>query len=563
MLDGGDWLTPRSIPDERQLWFEKPPLKFWIVAGSMRVGLLPHDEFGMRFWDATFGAMAFLYVLAIGYRMSGVICGLTAVLVLFAHEPLVLDHGLRTNNMEAGLLLAYCAGVYHALAWGSAAVPAARWRHALAAALWFTFGFMLKFVAALFLPAIVVATAVFSRRWRRRLLEDWPVWGTATVVSLALIAPWFLYQSRRHGHEFWQTILNQHVLVRFTAFLDPHHVQPWYFYVARLAYEINWSNDILLVCAGILLLVYRATAERSDAAILMLVWFVLPVAAISAGTSKLYHYVYPFLPPVALGAGLVPTAVFVWVRQRQDRFAALLERVWPRERSARLPVAFRKILAGTAIALVAIAIVTAVAGGVGLRLGGVLVFRNSTVSRPLLAATILVVIIGRLRSAPLVPVIALLLIAMPFDGYRNVRFLEWRNAQVQDKPIRALNECLLRLQGAGLSRGVYAHSREELAWRYAYYLRDAGWHEENPDDDRLLDQHLFAGDTRSPVVMTERDFEALRRRLAERAGGQRKSAELERMRRLVFDDERVLLLPDGFSACSGITTGGTHADGSE
>lgn len=553
MIDMGDWLTPRSIPDERNLWFEKPPLKFWIVAGSMRLGLLPHDEFGMRFWDATFGLAAFLYVLAIGYRMSGVICGLTAVLVLFTHQPLVLDHGLRSNNMEAGLLLAYCAGAYHAMAWADAVTIGRRWRHGIAVALWFAFGFMLKFVAALFLPAIIVTTTLISPRWRRRMVEDWRIWGAAAVTALAVIAPWFVYQFLVHGREFWSSIFGMHVFVRFTAYLDPHHLKPWYFYLTRLAYEVRWSNDILLISAGLLLLVYRAAAKRSDSAILLLVWFVLPLAAISAGTSKLYHYVYPFLPPLALGAGLVPMVVFAWVRQRRDAFAALVERVWSRDRSERLPPVLRGVLTAVAFAALAVALITAVTGGIGLRLHGVLLFRNSTVSRPLIAATILLVVLGRLRSAPMVLVGALLLLAMPLDAYRNVRYLERREVEVSGAPMHALSDCLLRLQRTGLPRGVYGHSHDELAWRYAYYLRDAGWREENADDDRLLEQHLFGPGPVAPVAMTRADFETLRPKLAR----------VDRMRRLVFDDDRVLLLPDGFSACSGITTGGTRAAGGE
>ena len=39
--------------------------------------------------------------------MAGPLCGLTALAVLFSYEPLIFQHGLRTNNMEAFLFLAY------------------------------------------------------------------------------------------------------------------------------------------------------------------------------------------------------------------------------------------------------------------------------------------------------------------------------------------------------------------------------------------------------------------------------------------------------------------------
>ena len=55
ILEIGDWLQPKSSPSETAVFLEKPPLKFWIVAAPIRAGLLPHDEFGLRFWDALFG----------------------------------------------------------------------------------------------------------------------------------------------------------------------------------------------------------------------------------------------------------------------------------------------------------------------------------------------------------------------------------------------------------------------------------------------------------------------------------------------------------------------------
>ena len=71
ILANGDWLNPRLSPDVNNVFLEKPPLKFWIVAAPIRLGLLPHDEFGLRFWDALFGSVAFLYVFALGRRLGG------------------------------------------------------------------------------------------------------------------------------------------------------------------------------------------------------------------------------------------------------------------------------------------------------------------------------------------------------------------------------------------------------------------------------------------------------------------------------------------------------------
>src|SRR5262249_19639960 len=56
--------------------------------------------------------------------------------------------------------------------------------------------------------------------------------------------------------------------------------------------------------AGLVRLLMAAMRGESWLARLVLAWFVLPLVAISFGTSKLLHYAYPFWPPIALGAGL-------------------------------------------------------------------------------------------------------------------------------------------------------------------------------------------------------------------------------------------------------------------
>src|SRR6185503_7437252 len=83
ILESGDWLVPKVSPFEDRPFLEKPPLKFWLVAAPIRLGFLPHNEFGLRFWDALFGGISFLYVFAVGRRLAGPVCGAVAVLTLF------------------------------------------------------------------------------------------------------------------------------------------------------------------------------------------------------------------------------------------------------------------------------------------------------------------------------------------------------------------------------------------------------------------------------------------------------------------------------------------------
>ena len=331
MLEDGDWLTPKSIPSGTSAFLEKPPLKFWLTALPIRLGMLPENEFGLRFMDAVFGALAFLYVFAIGRRLAGPLCGFVAVLLLFAQNALLYQHGLRSNNMESTTLLAYAAGVYHFLAWRSVNPDVKR--HVYAMSLWFVFAFMTKFVAALFLPVILGAAALLKHEDRGRLYRDWPTFLLAALLAVALIAPWFVYEYFERGPRLFEIMFDAHVKKRFTAYLDKAHLQPWHFYLTHLWSELGVAGMRLLVGIAGVLFVARSVARRWTEGIVVVLWFAIPVAVISTGTSKLYHYIYPFLPPVALAGG--------WL------VATVLRRIYPWFTPPLVPA---KLIAGAAIA---------------------------------------------------------------------------------------------------------------------------------------------------------------------------------------------------------------------
>jgi 4-amino-4-deoxy-L-arabinose transferase-like glycosyltransferase len=560
MLDRGDWLTPKAIPSDDTAFLEKPPLKFWIVAASVRAGLLPQNDFGYRVWDVLFGIGAFLYVYALGLRMAGIVCGLTAVLVLFGHEPLVLDHGLRSNNMEAALVLGYCGGMFHAISWEEARGRPRRWAHALLVAFWFAFGFMMKFVAAAFLPASLAVMMALSRRWRRRVLEDWIIWAGASVAAMLLVLPWFLYQLQLRGREFWGIIFGQHIFERFTAYLDPTHLHPWYFYLTTMWAELSWSHSAILVCIGLVLLAHKAIRQRSDAAALMLVWFLLPLAAISSGTSKLYHYVFPFLPPLAIGVGLLPMAVVNTAERHKARITQGLERLWPPSIAARMPPWLRTALFTLAIAAIALAVITPIVGSVTIRIAGTTILRNSTTSRPLIAATLLLMAAGFFRYVPVALVAVLLLVVLPFDAYRNVRTLEVAQANYDRAPMRMLRDCLLRVQAQGAPSGVYVYTHDTGQWKYAYYLREPGWDSTDAGSpDKLRRRLLFEGEER-PVFLQKTEYDKFRSATAADPARRADLARLDNIRHIVWDDQWMMLLPGAYAPCASVQGGSVIAN---
>jgi 4-amino-4-deoxy-L-arabinose transferase-like glycosyltransferase len=553
ILETGDWLTPRSIPYESAPFVEKPPLKFWIIAAGIKSGLLPADEFGHRFWDALFGAAALLYVFAIGVRLAGPVCGVLAAFTLFVHWPLVFEHGVRSNNMEAPLLLAYCGGIYHALAWSTAEGRSRRF-HPLAVAAFFVLGFMTKFVAAIFLPFVLVVTAVTFRAWRRRALEDWRAWGAAIALVIVTVVPWFAYQTAVRPQEFWGILLGEHVFKRMTTYLDPAHLQPWHYYFTTFYTEIVRNGTNLLVLVGTAWLLVDTVRKRSAAGTLVLLWAVVPLAAISFGSSKLYHYAYPFLPPLALGAGYLPGVLLSRdsrVRRTAEQLGGRLSARWSALAGDRArPV--RTIAMGLAVLAMVVALVTIVHGRFGLRIGDVVIFRNSSVLRPLLLALIMLVLAGAGRVAGALLLATLVLAFVPVEQYR----LTTAQLDRRDDSMQVLRRCLDEQQAPGAG-GVYVHAEDPGQWRYVYYFRKIGWDHPPERLNRRLIERLF-GEQR-PVLLTEDDYRAFQGALAEYArttasnGDASGTAMLEQLRQVqsvTFDDERMMLLPGPYGVCA-------------
>jgi hypothetical protein len=541
ILARGDWLNPLSSPHENSVFLEKPPLKFWIVAAPIALGLLPHNELGMRVWDAAFGGLAFLYVFAYGRRLAGPICGFVAVFVLFVYLPLLFDHGLRNNNMEAPLVLCYCGGIYHYLAWATASSPAKRRAHIVAVTLYFFLGFMTKFVAALFLPVLLALATLLHRDTRARLIGEWKPWAGGAALFVVLAAPWFVYQQIVAGAELWRIMLGAHVVERFTVSIDPSHIHPWNYYFVTIFRELFRTGTIWLTLAGSVLLFIRVVRERRLEELLVIAWFVVPLGLMSLGTSKLHHYAYPFLPALALAAGYGPGWLALAAREPVDVAMATVDGKYiePRGWSVRT----RQVLLGLAGVAALLAITTLVLGQVQLRLGDVQLFRNSHVFRPVFVAFVLATLAGRgVSAARLMVPIAILLSVVPAQAYEDTRV----HLRRDEHPMRSARDCLMNVRERELAAGrpapgIYAVREQKwMLHSHFYYFRHlAPWERGDVLDDRIVADGLFAPGRQRPILLGDTDYQAFRTGHAEAL----RSVPAVRLR------EVLLLMPGPYAAC--------------
>ena len=531
ILETGNWLTIRGTPDMEFL--EKPPLKFWIVAGAMRAGLVPRNDIGMRAIDALFGALAFGYVYLLGVRMRGWATGAIAALVLFTFQPLIFDHGLRSDNMEAALLLAYCAGFYHLAGWIEAATERARRWHAMGVAASFVLGFMTKFVVIAFLPLGVIAL-VLAHPARRDLLAlaRMKTWIVPSVLAVLAIAPWFIYQTARVGWDFWRIILGQQVFARMSSGLDPSHIERPAFYAMRIWTSLGEAGSLWVVLAGLAWIALKSVQRDSLYGRLLLFWALVPLIAISVSRSKLIHYAYPFIPPLALGAG--------WWVAAAGNF--LYRKLAGKEPSPVFRSPARAVMFGLGLLAVLLAAVTLAAGRLVWHVPHIGVLTNGSVFRPLAAAAILMWAATRkVRVVLLAPTLLFLSLFLPLRAYATTI----QGADVIYRPLAAVNSCLraLRSTGAAMPLATYLPSGYPLSHAYYYYLREFGPYVV-PAADRDLDKELserLMPARLSMLIFTRNDFWQWRDRTGNTPA---------KFSAVVAEDNFVLVLQGAAAACA-------------
>jgi dolichyl-phosphate-mannose-protein mannosyltransferase len=507
ILETGEWLTPRAIFTDDH-FLEKPPLKFWLVAGAMKIGLLPFDDAGMRFFDALFSACAYMYVFALARRIAGTVAGVLSVLVLFSYDPLFYWHGIRENQMEASLFFAYCGGVYHFMRWaderGREAKP-----HAFAFAGYFFLAFMTKFVAAAFLPIVcsvglLLGPGLAVARARAR------EWLAPAAVAIAAIVPWFAYQLIHSGREFVEIIFTQHIVVRFTGTLIASHRAPWNYYFLQTWKELGYAAIQSIVALGLVALVFRAWRERDWVARLILVWWLLPVTALSLGTSKLLYYAHPFVAPLAIGAGLAASQIFQIITQRGRQLMVRigLKGLSSEQEAARRSTVRGRLLAAFGVVCFGVSIWTAFHGPIQVELGGVRVFQNGSVARPIAIGALVWYFAGLGSLFLRLVAVSVLAMLLPVDRYTH---RVERLTSTIDHPIRAARDCAVGVQAAHAmgQRGVF-DAAADLHHAYFYYLRRLGpWLEARLARPDELQRRLEDPAEQSVVLMSADDYKML------------------------------------------------------
>ncbi len=212
MTETGSWLTPRL---NGLLWFDKPPMYFWLSAVSFKVFSV--SEFAARFPSAFMASLlvALVYAWALrafGDKKTAVYSALTlasSLLFVFIARAAVTDMTL-CFFMNLSFFMIY-------LALGE---PEKKFKYINLFYFFSGFSVLTKGPVGLVLPLLVIVPFLVLRR-------DWlflrSLYSPSGFLLFGLSAlPWYIAMLMLHGSQFFNTFIGYHNLIRF---LEPEHVR--------------------------------------------------------------------------------------------------------------------------------------------------------------------------------------------------------------------------------------------------------------------------------------------------------------------------------------------------
>ena len=286
MAQHGGWLTPMFMG---RYGLYKPPLLAATAGLSARI--LGVSRLALRLPAALLASLAvglvFWWVAEVNCWQAG---ACAAALLASNH----LWHTLASMCLTDGLLAAfYVAALYCLLADPWLESRWALWGYAGAVAA----SILTKSVAGLLPLAVLGLYWIFApRKYRPRF---WRVVG-AGALSLALAAPWFLYQLAVHGRWFFAEHIGVEIL-GFGAGTPPQTSQEnqALFYLTRMAL----LDPVLLAAAAASIPTFaRELRRRSAPGILLLFGLTLPATAVLVWQYRNVSYLLPLIPTMAIFA---------------------------------------------------------------------------------------------------------------------------------------------------------------------------------------------------------------------------------------------------------------------
>jgi 4-amino-4-deoxy-L-arabinose transferase-like glycosyltransferase/membrane-associated phospholipid phosphatase len=286
MLVSGDYITPtyRGEP-----FLEKPPLPYWLMAGSM--GIFGRNAFAARLPSAIAGAGACVILFLLARAMFDRKTALASVGV-FASSLITLFvlRAALTDSILLLLLLVAFYGFWRIFRSDTSRLPYLMLYGGAGLA------FLTKYLAGVAIIGLAVLLMLaFTRRWDVLKKARIP---TGALLFVVIAGAWFLPAHFATEGEVLRVFLEQN-FGRSVSVMHGHS-GPFFYYIAFLPLIFfPWFSFL----PAALLRKKVEIAPKSERWWFLVCWAGSTILLFSAASTKLPHYIFPALPALAILTG--------------------------------------------------------------------------------------------------------------------------------------------------------------------------------------------------------------------------------------------------------------------
>ncbi|MHB8253192.1 MAG: phospholipid carrier-dependent glycosyltransferase [Acidiferrobacter sp.] len=292
MVATGHYISPRL---DGVLYFEKPPLFYWLQTFSIR--LFGLGQWSLRFWTAFFAVLGCVAVYVVGRSLYNRRTGFLSAMVLGTSFLYFGMGHVITLDMAVSVLASLSLFAFIL----ANRKPMGRERRF---GMWAAFVFaalatLTKGLIGIVFPMMAIGLWII-------VLWDWALLKrmylpTSFALFLLVAAPWHILVQLKHPTFLHYYFVRQH----FERFLThvAHRYQPfWYFLPILLLGILPWSAFVVQAIRFNLRFRWRERAQHTETLLLM-IWVASIFTFFSASDSKLVPYILPVFPALAILIG--------------------------------------------------------------------------------------------------------------------------------------------------------------------------------------------------------------------------------------------------------------------
>ncbi len=293
MVAHGHYITPHL---NGILYFEKPPLFYWLQALSIKMFGL--SEWSMRFWEATFSVLGCVSCYVAGRQLFSRRCGWLAGIILATSILYFVMAHLITLDMSVAIFLSaslfsFVIGTKKPLK--TAARRNWMWTAYVLAAL----AVMTKGLIGIALPMMVIGLWIIVMNEWRVLKSMYLASGLAIFLIIAV--PWHVLVQIQNPEFFHFYFINQQFL-RYSTMVAKRYQPFWFFIPILLLGFYPWVVFLAQAIKHALPVNWRSRASHKET-LFLLIWATSIFIFFSVSHSKLIPYILPVFPPLAVLVG--------------------------------------------------------------------------------------------------------------------------------------------------------------------------------------------------------------------------------------------------------------------